>query len=888
MSVSHSDTLENTLYTSTLYSQLNQVSMKQKLSILFLVISFLLISQIAGAFAVFTVNGVKLVCPSCNCASMQAAGVNYENCADAFNATSGGNPSSAFDKIIRYSNSNVTIHGIDGSESPLASDDIQQQFDELIKKPGWEKQLSTLKIASGKISEARLNEIARQMSLPIENKVKMAVSESGKKFTLIGQLSANEGATRSAGVSYDLRIIPNASIQLNRDKWGLGLDFGTYNSKPDFNFDNYYKQIDAYGAAVYENANDHWKSTYFSIGPQYTIQMNAPGSASSAAKSVGASSGVAKKSLSVTFSLKGGYTRNKSPEISIYDSLPPHTVIATYKAPDSISTNGFNIKPGVALTYWFTENIGATVNLQYLFAGGQDEFKTGYRDLSKVNFGLNSKEVWYQITRSPVVSTTTKGPGNMLSFGAGISVKFGVGKPKASRHIESTSSVTPQTPEPPSIPAAPAVPVIVASEKRQDETGVQSPAPPENETKKDQVRDYIRPSILAPADGSAINGNDSQKPVILSWTAVLPPPPAPVVYHVKLVEVNSNQQPEDAIRVNKTVFEKDIDAATTTAWTPPQTKSGEVKKYAWTVRATDKAGKPFGENNGTSDMSAFVAGQNDIDIAIDTLDVACCKDGKQLIKITIKNNLPNNNTSLKKVWIMAVNGNFGLPYPIDITANVSPPLPYNFLPSLTSVSQGRMNFTASINCISGINNIVIKAEGDRNTNLGLVTDNDLETDTLNCICLECDKIKIDIPDKANINYSGSSASVNVPVAVSPKKVTKITADVVYFSFTPESEDCAPCNKDSKTYGNIGTAALTASGFPSPGAIAYGHEVTWNSLNNAGSLLNGQFSFNITMPPLVKCCSAKVRFCIRYSFQFDDCTVCDTVVCYSFNKEGCNK
>ncbi|NTW26681.1 MAG: hypothetical protein HGA37_18425, partial [Lentimicrobium sp.] len=492
---------------------------------------------------------------------------------------------------------------------------------------------------------------------------------------------------------------------------------------------------------------------------------------------------------------------------------------------------------------------------------------------------------WYQITRSPVVTSTTKGPGNLLSFGAGISVKFGTGKPQAGIPVNNTSvKVDTRTDVP--VPAVePGAPVA----GKQPEVPVSPAIVEKKEEERKPDKDYTRPSILSPANGSNISTSEAKKPVILNWTPVLPPPPAGnVVYQVKLVEVSTNQTADQAIRSNKALLDKSIDAATSTSWSPPQATSGEAKNYAWNVRATDKSGKPYGENNGTSETAAFMMGQNDIDISIDSLSVDCCKDGKQLVKITVKNNLPNANTVLKKIWIMAVNGNFGIPYPVDITGMVSPPLPFSFLPSSASVSQGRLNLTASIDCIKDIKTIVLKAEGERNTNLGLVTDNDLEADTLKCICTDCDNIVIEMPENVVHNYTGNSVSMTTPVLVSPKKVTKVTADVVYFSFTPESEECAPCNKDSKAFGNLVSASLNANGFPVAAAIPYGHEAVWTSNNPGGVNLNGQFSFNITMPPLVKCCSAKVRYCIRYSFQFEDCTVCDKVICYSFNKKGCNQ
>lgn len=863
--------------------------MKHNFTTIFLLLIILFSAMKASAFVVFTVGGVKLICPTSTCAEMQAAGVNYESCIDipTAMASAGGSP---YQKLIRYSKSNVVLLGANGQESPLASDAVQKQFDDLMQQSGWEKKLSTIKIQPGDIGDARLSQIAGQMKLPIDNRLKIVSNSQKAKSNFIFQLNANEGATASEGISKELRLIPNGSLQYMYKNFGLGIDAGMFKSIPDFNFANYAKNFEGLGGLDFNKSIDYWKSSYFSIGPQYTFNLKVPGSGSTGAASLFEASSANDKTVSITLSLRGGLNKNNSPSITFQDSLVPGTapkniVVASYKAPDSIKTNGYNIKPGIAITYWFNKYFGANVTAQYMIVGGQQEFKTAYRDLKDVNFSYQQKEVWYQISRAPWITTTTKGPGNLFSIGAGVSVKLGVGKPKSELPAEQESRNVKNNPEAGIIPATTKAEPV---DKRIDNPNVQNPLTKEQEKKKETERDYIRPSALSPVDGESISESDSRKPLAISWTSVTPQPPVVLIYQVKVVEMLSGQRPAAALASNKVVFEKEVTQSTTTTWTAPQSTKGEVKQYAWNVRATDKTGKSYGENNGTSEAAAFSIGQNDIDIAIDTLKVECCKNGKQTIKLTIKNNLPNTNTTLKKVWIMAVNGNFGIPYPLDISSFISPALPLNFLPSSASISQGRMNFVAIIDCIKDINSIVVKAEGERSTNMGLVTDNDLESDTLQCICNECDKIKIEIPEKGAIQYTGNALTLNAPVVVSPKKVKKITTDIVYFSYIPESDDCAPCNKDSKTYGNFSAATIAAAGFPSNGALIYGHEAVWNSNNLAGALLNGQFNFSITTPPLVKCCSARFKFCIRYSFVFDDCTECEKVVCYSFNKEGCIK
>lgn len=704
------------------------------------------------------------------------------------------------------------------------------------------------------------------------------------KPELIFNLNVHEGAPSAQGVSKDLRLIPAIGAQLNWKGFGVGIDAGMFSSKPEFNFNSYYSQFDSLGFAVFENTKNKWKSTYISLGPQYTFHLGLPGNPSSrtsAARAYLESEPVA-KNLSVTVSLKGGLSINKSPEILIFDSVAPYTKIATYKAPDDYKQNVLNIKPAVSLTYWFNDKFGANVNMQYLIVTGQTEFITAYRDLSKVNFDLDKREIRAQILKSPITESTTtitKGPGNMFNIGAGINYKLGSrgkskGKVRTTQLGRNDPGKTAET-------LQSGIAVSPPLEKEQ-------PDKKEKDENRDDKKEYIRPSALSPADGACVASDNLKHDVVLVWTPVTPLPTSAVSYQVKVFLAAEGQLPSVVINSNKPVFDKKIDNISQTAWLPPSNDRQESRKYVWTVRATDNAGKPYGANNGTSEPATFSIGQNDIDIAIDTLKVECCKDGMQLIKLTIKNNLPNTNTILKKIIITAVNGNFGMPYPMDISASVSPSLPFSFLPSSTSLSQGRMNFTASVKCDLNMNTLVVKAEGERNTAMGIVTDNDLESDTLNCICKECDNIKIEIPDKAQTSFSANTVTVNSPVSVTPKKVKKVTAEIVYFSFIPESEDCAPCNKDSKTYGNIISASLNASGFPTNALVPYGHEAVWNSNSNAGALLNGQFAFIVSVPPLVKCCSARIRYCVRYTFQFDDCTVCEKVVCYTINKEGCNK
>jgi hypothetical protein len=150
---------------------------------------------------------------------------------------------------------------------------------------------------------------------------------------------------------------------------------------------------------------------------------------------------------------------------------------------------------------------------------------------------------------------------------------------------------------------------------------------------------------------------------------------------------------------------------------------------------------------------------------------------------------------------------------------------------------------------------------------------------LPCKCEACDSVKIDVTPKGEITLDANGSIIqNNTISISPKPVKNIKAELVYFEYKPESDDCMICNKDSKTYGNFISAS---TGLVSP-TIPYPHTVNWAP--NGQMVTNQAMGFTISMPPTVKCCAAEVKWCIRYVVTFMDCTVCNKLVCYSYNKK----
>lgn len=388
-------------------------------------------------------------------------------------------------------------------------------------------------------------------------------------------------------------------------------------------------------------------------------------------------------------------------------------------------------------------------------------------------------------------------------------------------------------------------------------------------------KNYRRPYLIAPANNKIFRYGELQKPVSLTWAPVTPAVPAhDLVYTVRIYEILDGQQPTQAARSNQPIFEKEV-KTTQAIWQVPAeyTASKEVKSFAWAVQATNKEGKGYGENNGTSEVFMLrMQGEDEIDIKIDTLKVGCCKDGKQRISVIVRNVLTNSNTKVKKLSIVNINGTAAN---TDISSFCTPTVPYSFLPP-----GGATTFYADINCIQNINTIVVKAEAERNVNNILLTDNDIEYDTLHCICTMCDKIVMTISE-VPLTVAGGNATFTSSVNVTPKPVKQIKTDIVFFSHKPENEDCLLCNTDSRTFGIIADAALADGDFALT-SDPYTGEAAWVSNNPAGTSLNGNLTLKVSLPPMVKCCKQKVRLCVRYTFTFNDCTTCEKIVCYSSN------
>jgi hypothetical protein len=382
--------------------------------------------------------------------------------------------------------------------------------------------------------------------------------------------------------------------------------------------------------------------------------------------------------------------------------------------------------------------------------------------------------------------------------------------------------------------------------------------------------DYAPPTLITPENGKKFSSKDMLKPVMFRWSPLVPKPKEPVTYKLRVWQLQEGQNGLQAMRSNQPIVSKDVDnltqAVVSNILTGP-CKPPYLCDFIWTVQAVNKDGKPMGRNNGTSEPYTFKVADNDIDIQIDSTFISCCVNGLQNIYIKIRNNL-GNTVKITQLKIDKVNG---VPASISISG-LSPALPVNIPGS------GTQAFTGTIKCIDSakILRFYVAAE-DAVDNA--ITETEVQPDTLKCKCDACDekKVNINIQPSNNIVINGNNTiTLNQPISITttpPKLVKSIKAELVYFEFVPESEDCLPCNKDSKTFGNFDNGT---------------HSQQWNYTPPKNFTNPTTIPVTITLPPTVKCCDATVRWCIRWVVTFDDCTVCNKLVCYEKKKEGCGK
>lgn len=125
---------------------------------------------------------------------------------------------------------------------------------------------------------------------------------------------------------------------------------------------------------------------------------------------------------------------------------------------------------------------------------------------------------------------------------------------------------------------------------------------------------YQGPQTIVPANGSLLTGLAQTSVITFRWIPVVPRPiDNDIVYNLRIYEILQGQQPGQAIKVNSPILEQQVNIATQYAWAVPAEYrvQGITKHFVWNVQGTNKEGKGYGPNSGTSGPSVFDTGNTD-------------------------------------------------------------------------------------------------------------------------------------------------------------------------------------------------------------------------------------------------------------------------------------
>lgn len=452
--------------------------------------------------------------------------------------------------------------------------------------------------------------------------------------------------------------------------------------------------------------------------------------------------------------------------------------------------------------------------------------------------------------------------------------------------------------------------------------------------------EYSPPTLITPEDGKKLTPQQAKSPIIFRWTPVVPKPQQPVTYRLKVWQLMQGQNGVQAMRSGQPIITKDIETltqATITGLLTGPCRPPYLCDFVWMVQAITKEGKPVGGNEGMSELWKFsvmpegqtgnnppqgmmMAGAN-AEFKIDS--AVCLPKENGLFKYHIWAHYKNMASSSNNILI-----NDALPFPGYITnpnpgpganlrnnirmksgtyngtltmndileassgsiSNITPLPASGFTPASlppNSTHNFQFDYTTAANLpvqftYYGLVDDALKYQANRNTRN--------EIDSLKypqCPCSACDEITINAQTQGEINNNGNGGlGFSVLLSASPKKVKRIRAELVYFDMKPDDENCLVCNKNSGYFGNFSNAATNNNNFTS--ALPFPHTAQFDAAGDINISSGVPISFTISIPPLVSCCNAEVNFCIRYVITFEDCTVCNQLVCYKYKISGCNK
>jgi len=103
---------------------------------------------------------------------------------------------------------------------------------------------------------------------------------------------------------------------------------------------------------------------------------------------------------------------------------------------------------------------------------------------------------------------------------------------------------------------------------------------------------YILPTLLQPEDNKKLPSG-IEKTTLFVWTPIIPNPPMPVTYRLRMVEVLPGQSAQQAFTVNQPLFERTTVGSTQLLWPQEIPLPDAGVNLAWGIQPEDDQGNPI-------------------------------------------------------------------------------------------------------------------------------------------------------------------------------------------------------------------------------------------------------------------------------------------------------
>lgn len=418
------------------------------------------------------------------------------------------------------------------------------------------------------------------------------------------------------------------------------------------------------------------------------------------------------------------------------------------------------------------------------------------------------------------------------------------------------------------------------------------------------------PINALPVNGQNFTQKEAKQPIQLRWTQETPLPSKEIMYTVRVYMVEKGQTPAQVVKNNRPVYEKEVNTKQTTWQMPAEyANAKETKTFVWNVRATDKAGKAIGKNNGTSDATSFTRSSSNCSHSANITSIECLGtiNGLQQYKVCVdyKNTATPGCTDCE--ILLNTLGNYGTGITIVSTNSntaintILPPVPPV---SLIAGQQTTICFKATV--IAG-NNLQFQVHAtcnDASATLPEIDRNHENSvfDTLppSCICRDCENAKVDFNNITTTATGTNGDQYNIAgnISVTGLAVFGLEFQIQSFTYTSTPAACSNGITGIEQSGMFLIPATTING--SSAIQVFNETVSPSGTNNNASKdvklvsttqMPSVIPFNLTIGlpgPLAgfdsKCCKMNYRVCTRITVYYDknSCKSCVFFKCFDFH------